>query len=268
MNMIKKTAPLLLALLLLGGCSQRDGTLELATPDGSVAGSYTGEEAEGLPEGQGTFTSENGWVYEGSFTAGAFGSGQVSDYPAPAFAGSYTGAVEALVPQGEGELRWDGGSFTGSFDKGLPLAGKAVSFPCDMIFGEASVSGLYTGSLSNGRAEGEGSFTAAGARNLRYEGSFANGLPSGEGSLSDDGYMLAGQRGLYEGSVLDGLPEGEGSFAGRTAENIDFRYEGEWKAGLYDGMGTLCYDSELYYERSGHFTAGEFTPDARELLDA
>lgn len=266
---MRKLIPLLLVLLLLAGCSQQaDSALELSTPDGSVMGSYTGEEAEGLPEGQGVFTSENGWVYEGSFSAGSFGTGRVSNYPAPQYNGSYTGTVEALVPQGEGQLSWEGGSFSGTFDKGTPLAGQAENFPCSVSFGENAVSGLYTGALSAGLPEGEGRFTAEGGRTLSYEGAFAAGLPTGKGTLSDDGFMLSGQRGRYEGSVLDGLPHGEGSFHGRTEENIDFSYIGEWKNGLFDGEGELLYNSELYYKRIGHFSEGEFAPEDRELLTA
>jgi len=268
MNMKKLILPLL-SLLLLSGCGETDDTLELSTPDGSsVPGSYVGEEVEGLPEGQGVFTSENGWTYEGSFSSGSFGTGHVSNFPAPAWNGTYTGAVEALVPQGEGLLSFEGGSFSGTFDKGTPLAGKAESFPCGVTFGDGEVRGLYTGTLSAGIPEGEGLFTAEGRRNLRYEGGFSAGLPTEEGTLSDDGFMLSGQRGRYEGSVLDGLPHGEGSFHGRSEENIDFSYTGEWKNGLFDGEGELLYDSELYYERIGHFSAGEFAPEGRELLTA
>lgn len=267
MNMKKLIFPLL-CLLLLGGCSQRNNTLTLTTPDGSITGSYMGEEADGLPEGQGIFTSENGWVYEGSFTAGSFGSGHVSDYPVPSYNAVYTGAVEALVPQGEGELLWEGGRFSGTFDAGQPHTGEAESFPCSVTFAEVSVSGLYSGTLAAALPEGEGTFTAEGGRKLSYEGGFAAALPAGEGTLSDDGYMLNGQRGRYEGSVLDGLPHGEGSFTGRSPENIDFSYTGDWKNGLFDGEGELLYDSELYYERVGHFSKGEFTPEPRELMEA
>ncbi|MBE6969651.1 MAG: hypothetical protein E7442_05985 [Ruminococcaceae bacterium] len=266
---LKKLLLPLLCLLLLAGCGEKNNnTLELTTPDGSVTGSYAGEELDGLPQGQGVFTSENGWVYEGSFAAGVFEQGSVTAYPAPAFNGSYTGAVEDLVPQGEGRLVWEGGSFSGTFDRGAPVSGSAENFPCRVSFGDTDVEGLYTGTLSAGLPEGEGSFTADAGRELYYEGGFAAGCAAGEGSLSDDGYMLAGQRGRYEGSVLDGLPSGEGVFHGRSAENIDFTYQGQWKDGLYDGMGELLYDSELYYERVGHFTQGEFTPDAAERMAA
>lgn len=267
MNTKKLILPLL-CLLFLGGCANSDDTLELATPDGSVRGSYVGEEVDGLPAGQGVFTSENGWVYEGSFDAGAFGTGRVTDYPAPAFGGSYTGDVAALVPQGEGTLRLEGGSFSGSFEDGLPQTGSAENFPCCIELGGESLDGLYTGPLSAALPEGEGSFTTVSSRALHYSGGFAAGCAAGEGTLSDDGFLLSGQRGRYEGSVLDGVPSGEGSFYGRSPENIDFSYVGQWKNGLYHGEGELLFDSALYYERRGHFSEGEFTPEPFELLAA
>lgn len=266
---MKKFILSLLCLLLLSGCGKSDDNrLEMTTPDGSIRGSYVGEEAEGLPAGQGVFTSENGWVYEGSFDAGAFGTGRVTDYPAPAFAGSYTGDVTALVPQGEGTLRLEGGCFSGRFEGGLPQSGEAENLPCRVTIGNEALDGLYTGSLTAALPEGEGSFTVTSGRELLYSGGFAAGCAVGEGTLRDSGFMLNGQRGLYEGSVLDGIPSGEGSFHGRSDENIDFSYSGQWEDGLYHGEGELLYDSALYYERRGHFTEGEFTPEPFELLAA
>lgn len=267
--MMKKLILPLLCLLLLSGCGESDASLELSTPTGTVRGTYAGGEEDGLPQGEGVFTSENGWVFEGSFAAGAFGAGSVSNYPAPNFNGSYTGAVDALVPQGKGRLVSETGRFDGSFEAGLPHTGSAENYPCIVSFSDERIEGLYTGALEAGLPQGEGSFTATiPGRSLSYEGSFAAGSAAGEGVLSDDGFMLDGQRGLYEGSVLDGKPHGKGSLTARTVENIDFTYTGEWADGLYDGEGELIYDSALYYERRGRFTEGEFTPDPFELLAA
>lgn len=262
--MMKKCILFLLCLLLCG-CGQKDAeTVEI---DG-VTGIYEGSEAEGLPEGEGTFTAGDGWTYEGSFSAGSFAAGRVSSYPMPDWEGSYTGEVTALVPEGQGELRWEGGSFTGSFEAGLPHTGEAENLPCSVYFGEACTEGLYTGPVSAALPQGEGSFSAEGGRNISYTGGFEEGRAAGEGSLTDDGFLLEGQRGRYEGSVLDGIPQGEGSFSGRSTENIDFCYTGQWEAGLFHGEGELIYDSELYYERRGRFSQGAFDPEPFELLAA
>ncbi|MBQ2896228.1 MAG: hypothetical protein IJE26_05920 [Oscillospiraceae bacterium] len=260
---MKKMCILFLLCLLMAGCGQAaEDTLEIA----GMVGRYEGELEDGLPVGEGVFTGGDGWVYEGSFINGGFGTGHVTALPCED--GAYTGAVESLIPQGQGTLTLETGRFTGSFVEGRPHTGEAVDLPCRVFIGGTETDGFYTGPMAAALPEGEGSFRSRGGRSLSYEGGFAGGHAQGEGTLSDDGYLVSGQRGLYEGRVLNGLPEGEGSFRGRSADNVDFSYTGSWKDGLYDGEGELIYDSALYYDRVGHFSAGEFDPAPMELLAA
>ena len=69
--------------------------------------------------------------------------------------------------------------------------------------------------------------------------------------------------GCYAGDGCDGLPDGEGVFTGESETGVPFTYTGEWSAGLMDGKGTLSYDAENLYTRTGTFTAGRYISPAR-----
>ncbi len=280
---------LCLCLLCLWGCGNRTAAAPAAapreekpadtleTPSGSVQGRYEGETAEGVPEGEGSFTALEGWSFRGSFSGGVPTQGSVEDMPlrltvaSGSCEGTYTGSTEGLIPQGEGSFRTEaGGSFTGSFQNGGAWEGTAEDLPCTVLFRDEEVAGRYTGPVSGGVPEGEGDFVCDQGRTLSYSGGWSAGAPAGPGTLTDDALYLTVEgeqvRGRYEGEALAGVPEGGGVFTGRTGENISFTYSGEWRGGLWNGQGSLIYDSELYYDRVGTFTDGVFTPDWRELL--
>ncbi len=241
-------------------------------------GQCTAPKSNGCAEGEGSFTSVDGWSYTGSFSAGVFCDGTVTDMPytlsfsGASIPGTYNGAVRELLPEGEGSFTaGDGSSFSGSFTGGKALKGQAASLPADLYFSGGTVTGVYSGGVADGKLSGSGSFAAHGGRELAYEGGFADGEPAGAGTLRDTLFLCRNgensDRGVYEGSTVNGLAEGQGSFTGRNSENIDYSYTGSWAEGLFDGEGSLIYQSELYYDRVGHFTAGRFTPTGLELLE-
>lgn len=241
-------------------------------------GDCTAPKSNGVYEGEGSFVSTEGWRYTGSFSAGVFGSGSVEALPYTLrfggmnIPGTYSGAVQELLPQGQGSFTAaDGGSYTGSFSGGVADAGQAENLSASLYIGNSAAKGLYTGGVAGGAMDGQGVFSCDKGRILRYEGGFAKGEASGSGTLSDNGFICLNgndrDRGSFEGATLNGLPEGQGSFRGRNSENINYSYTGSWAAGLFDGEGTLIYESELYYDRIGHFTAGSFTPTGLELLE-
>ncbi len=289
------TVTLALALCLLCGCGKQQNTPAQATPAQSEAVSvrgsgtvsaqgitYKGEcdapRQDGVYQGSGSFQSVEGWRYTGSFEAGVLGAGSVEDFPCtvqvgPALlSGTYTGEVQELWPQGQGSFSAGGGTYTGSFHSGAAFEGSAEALAVKLHFGAGAVEGYYTGPVMEGELAGEGVFSCEGSRQFRYEGGFAANGPAGAGKLSDSGYICdnggSKNRGLYEGATVNGLPEGEGTFQGRNEENIDYTYAGHWAAGLFEGEGSLLYESDLYYDRVGHFTAGKFTPTGMELLEA
>ena len=241
-------------------------------------GDCTAPKSNGVYEGDGSFTSAEGWRYEGHFSAGVFGSGTVENLPYTlSFAdvsipGHYSGEVQELLPQGQGSFTArDGGSYAGSFAAGQTDEGQAEALSAGLYIGNSAAKGFYTGSVAGGVMDGQGVFRCESGRVLRYEGGFQKGEPGGSGMLSDNGFLCLNgdekDRGRFEGSTLNGLPEGQGAFRGRNSENIDYSYTGSWAGGLFDGEGKLVYQSELYYDRIGHFTAGKFSPTGMELLD-
>ena len=296
---MKRTAFLVLALCLctLSGCKKSESepvpaaptTLveELPAVEGSdyvsarglrYEGECSAEKKNGLYEGNGTFRSNEGWSYTGSFADGIFGSGTVENLPytlsfgGVSIPGSYSGEVQELLPQGQGSFTArEGGSYSGSFASGKAEQGQAEELPAGLYIGNSAAEGSYTGSVSGGTMGGQGLFVCETGRSLRYEGGFAKGEPDGSGTLRDSGFLCRNgdslDRGSFEGSTRNGLPEGQGSFRGRNSENIDYSYTGSWVGGLFEGEGKLIYESELYYDRIGHFAAGKFAPVGLELLD-
>ena len=241
-------------------------------------GDCTAPKSNGAYEGEGSFASTEGWRYTGSFSGGVFGSGTVEALPYTLrfggvnIPGTYSGAVKELLPEGQGSFTAaDGGSYTGGFSGGIADAGQAEGLGASLFIGNSAAKGRYTGSVAGGAMDGQGVFTCEKGRVLRYEGGFQKGEPAGNGTLSDSGFLCLNgndkDRGVFEGTTLNGLPEGQGSFRGRNSDNIDYSYTGSWAAGLFDGEGRLLYESELYYDRVGHFTAGKFTPTGMELLE-
>ena len=282
----RKLLPLLLCLL-LAGCGKRAGGRDITlTVDGMVCpGSCDAPLVDGLPQGQGSFTAQEGWRYEGEFEQGQFARGSVTDLPVNMTLagvesrGLYSGEVDALRPQGEGQFTVGEGSFTGSFASGSPLDGVCESFPAAVTLCAEPIQGLYSGSVAAGKLHGSGSGAFSGrfvsrenGRSVEFEGNWDMGSVVGEGQLTYEGFTVhtptGDDRGAYTGSTLDGLPHGQGVFIARNSEDVDYRYEGEWTDGLWDGQGSLTYDSELYYDRIGTFSQGRFTPTGKETLAA
>ena len=80
-----------------------------------------------------------------------------------------------------------------------------------------------------------------------------------------DGVSLSGG---YAGEGASGQPEGEGTFVSVTDQGVAFTYTGGGHGGLMEGEGTLRYDAQGRYTRSGAFTAGGWTPTWLQALSA
>lgn len=289
---MRKGTPLavLVVTVCLGGCillpaGPREVTDKAMTVylTEAVPGMFTGamEESEGVLTGNGVFTADAGWRFEGTVAGDRLVSGTVENLPwAVDFGnipmpGLYTGPVSDGLPAGEGSFSADAdGTFTGTFDAGAAMDGEARELPVSVFWGEAEYSGLFSGTLSQGVPGGRGTFTGENAARqaLTWDGGWNAGVPSGEGNISADklvtqvdGVPLAGS---YTGQGRDGVPAGDGDFISVNTQGVPFTYRGEWADGLMDGQGVLRYGSESYYVRAGTFTAGAYTPTWMETLRA
>lgn len=148
------------ALLLTTACTQNvtNSAIEIEVDGETVAGTYTGVLEDGVPNGEGTFTSnDEKYVYEGTWANGA--------------------------PSGSGHLYYDGYTlhFT-EVDKRV-----AVVYDGDVVDGVPKGSGtfsgendkhikyLFTGEFDNGIMNGQGKWDFDGDNGYTYIGNYSNG---------------------------------------------------------------------------------------------
>ena len=91
--------------------------------------------------------------------------------------------------------------------------------------------GTYTGEVSNGVANGQGTITFSNGD--LYVGEFKNGKQHGQGAY----FMSSGEIG-YVGDFKNGFRHGQGSYILYTGEFAGDTYVGEWKNDKYNGQGT------------------------------
>jgi hypothetical protein len=200
---------------------------------------YEGEWSEGIKQGRGVYTWDNGDRYEGTFSgdlpdgtgAYRFGNGD-----------AYEGEVRRGVISGRGiYVARNGDRFEGPFTNGK-LEGVGVY--------RFSSGDRYEGEMHEGRIQGTGRYYTRDGD--RIEGPFADGKPHGiatyhfangdryqgeivRGALSGQGtyYYASGLK--YEGEVRDGRPRGKGTFWFLDGT----RFEGEFEDGLARARGEL-----------------------------
>ncbi|MGE5616458.1 MAG: caspase family protein [Bacillota bacterium] len=200
---------------------------------------YEGDFKEGLKEGDGKYTWENGDRYEGTFVADrpdgrgkyAFANGD-----------AYEGEVKASVISGRGVYTAKNGDvFEGSFADGKPQGIGIYRFASgdryegEMLQGRLEGKGRYyakngdriEAAFVNGKAQGKGTYYFANGD--RYEGDIQGGDLTGHGS-----YLYASGM-KYEGEMLKGLPEGKGVFWFLDGQ----RFEGEFEKGLTHAKGDV-----------------------------
>ena len=266
----------LLSLLLLTGCTKHltDEPLALSFPEetASFTGTLTKDTYTGTVQG-------DGWRFEGTLTAERLLDGEGENVPCRAALfgcveeGTYTGSLVSGLPDGEGEFTLSSGAvFTGEFSGGTAVRGKASELPWEIRHGGSRFSGTYTGALGSSGPEGVGLFGGVNAAGQQFTwyGGWSGGEILGDGVLTDEHCIVSVEgretAGAYAGDGKDGRPNGEGVFTAESESGIPFTYTGEWTAGLIEGMGTLAYDAESLYTRTGTFTAGRFTPNGLETL--
>ena len=107
--------------------------------------------------------------------------------------GTYTGSVSKGVPHGEGRFtsKEDGRTFdyTGQWEEGKIVGkGKLTDTKYVVHFSDLDRVGEYSGDVVNGKAQGNGSFTAFNDEQVKYTytGSWHNGLFNGQGVCKYD----------------------------------------------------------------------------------
>ena len=268
--------PALLSLLLLTGCTKEltDEPLTLSFPEETAA--FTGTLSKDVYTGA---VQGGGWRFEGTLTAERILTGEGENIPCRAALfgrveeGTYTGSLVSGSPDGEGEFTLASGAvFTGEFSGGTAVRGEAADLPWEVLHNGSRFSGTYTGPMESAGPEGEGLFGGVNAAGQQFTwyGGWSGGEIAGPGVLTDERCVVLAEgretAGSYAGDGRDGLPDGEGIFTGENETGVPFTYTGEWAAGLMDGAGSLVYDAESLYTRTGTFTAGRFTPDGLETL--
>ena len=125
-------------------------------------------------------------------------------------------------------------------------------------------SGQYTGEVSDGVFEGQGTYLWIDGE--KYEGEWKNGMFSGQGIytwINGDQYegewrteVFSGQGiyrwasgSTYEGEWKDGVKEGYGTY---TWANGD-QYTGQWKAGVKEGRGIYTWADGSVYDGEWKF---------------
>ena len=199
--------------------------------------------------------------------------------------GSFTGVLENNQPMGhgifsvgEGEIEW---SYEGEFNNGkISGTGTINNGPCTVKWQETAYQGTYSGTVSEGTPDGQGTFAGrTEEQNWNYDGEFLNGTISGSGEFDsvpfDAELMDATYHGIYTGNVLDGKPEGSGVFEYYDEEGISIQYDGGWKDGKLAGAGELkCNNlTVVFYDgtrRTGTYdgTTEDGIPNGEGTFDA
>ena len=149
----------------------------------------------------------------------------------------YTGKVRKKLPDGEGKAVIQPDAMAeGTFEKGTFVAGNAERMPFSIPYGESTLSGTYTGAVSEQLPEGTGTFTS---EPFSYEGIWIAGAPDGQGTLKAEHFQIdspsGSLNGSYSGEVNAGKAEGNGTFIYET-EGSEVKLEGSFSNNQFDGL--------------------------------
>ncbi|QHI73315.1 MORN repeat-containing protein [Aminipila terrae] len=137
-------------------------------------------------------------------------------------------------------------------------------------FQDKDYAGTYTGTCENGIPNGQGSFKYKKDKEyLNYKGNFKDGQISDKGTLKTNLLLVkfkeVNRVGEYKGDVINGIPNGNGNFVATNDAKVKYTYEGQWKNGIFNGIGTQTFDDDsLTY--IGQWKNGKFIPDFRNLI--
>jgi hypothetical protein len=90
----------------------------------------------------------------------------------------------------------------------------------------------------------------------QYSGGCKNGLANGNGTATGTD--------SYRGNFKNGYPDGEGKYTWKNGST----YEGSWKKGVFDGMGTLkkVSNTDDTIDMSGFWSEGTYMANTKNLI--
>ncbi len=222
LRIIASIAFFIILCLCLSACgSPREETdMAFSTEVGGVLlnGTYTGTAIKQIPEGYGTFSYADDIIeinYSGTWENGVItGSselqynGMILDYSGNTYTGLYSGEAVNGLPDGQGLFiaNLDEGFFeyNGQWKMGTISDNgylKTSAYTVNFLDGITRI-GEYDGDVLNGKASGEGTFTAQNDEGViyTYEGEWTDGLWNGTGRAKWD----SDQYYVQEGTFVDG----------------------------------------------------------------
>lgn len=308
----KETAVLMLAAVLgMAGCTPAEEApaqpvprevqeLEAAVTigGGDYTGLYTGWVLSDTPEGQGTFTTEEGLVFTGFFSGGIAGDGEAENLPVTVtcsgvrYTGVYTGPVTAGLPEGEGDFTGVSAlglalAYTGGWDGGVPAGdGLLTAEHLTVPWNGRSRPGAYDGLVLDLLPHGEGTFRGEdGETSFTYTGQWQAGAFHGQGTLTCDGDNYYVRRGTFtQGAftptyleALDTLGSCEpvftltevqrefiGQFPGLWSEETDRR---NFLKSDYQALYERNYYQQLYFQDPGAYETAWVRLPSLRLID-
>ena len=241
-------------------------------------GTYTGEWKDGVPHGEGYFTTGETW-HKGTFKNGKReGYGEFLNEKA---AIHYVGDFKDNSFEGYGVRDAYGYHYEGDFVKGQP-SGQGVATYDDGT--------KYEGGWKNGAYSGEGTLYKADGT-VNKSGTWKSGelVSAAATSVTNEPFTMVTSKfsvsGVYTGGWKDGKPEGTGTLTvqqtderwdygdtlwsehwsngliegyGQWRSAVDGAYDGNFSAGLKSGKGKMWFSDGTVYE--GNWHAGEFDP--------
>lgn len=240
-----------------------------------LVGEYEGQGVDGIPNGKGSFRfktiEDKDYIfYKGEFKNGKiYGDGELfaNTYKCSIknnkngkieCEGKYNGKTTDCIPNGDGRFEgnddknkdyicydgnWNDGEIS---DKGTLVYNAYVFKLKNSKNEETEYIGKYSGSSTKGIPDGEGVFEYnKGDNYIEYNGTWKNGKIEPKGELKTNLYTIVSDKkmtGEYEGETIDRLPSKKGVFSSKI-DNKKYKYDGDWKNGLFNGKGTMKINS-------------------------
>ncbi len=168
----------------------------------------------------------------------------------------YTGKVKRKIPEGKGAALMDNeAKVEGIFEAGTFISGEAERVPYGLKENDQSISGIYTGEVSDQLPSGNGVFESDA---YSYEGTWLGGVPDGTGVVTAEYFCIDTPsevlEGSYSGDVSGGKAEGTGTFT-YLQGNDQIEMKGTFSDNRFDGLlvKTIQYQDTVkaypvYYE--------------------
>jgi hypothetical protein len=197
---------------------------------------------EGVFEGEGKMTFDDGTVLEGTWQSGSMVKGKQTRVEDGLL---YVGDFKDSLFHGHGMAKSSDQLYEGEWRNGEP---------CGRGLLKDSLNGIvYEGEMMGGRPHGRGKETNSRKGHV-YEGDLRYGMKEGHGRLT---YTNGS---VYEGQFQNDVPEGRGKF---TRANGD-TYEGEWRRGKQWGKGRLVSENGTK-AHEGHWSDGVLHGEGKEI---